>query len=63
MTDMKQFVIDSWGKDAVAGVLSALSAVENCDLDYLESKLDDGGRGRYWKSVIADLRKSFELCK
>lgn len=57
---MDQFVIDSWDKKEVSTILSALAAVDPRDLDYLESVLSDGGRGRFWKKVISDIRHVFE---
>lgn len=54
-----QDVINAWNKDEVALILNALSAVDDKDLDYLLSRLGDGGRDKFWKDVIGSLRLVF----
>lgn len=56
-----QEIIAAWNKDEVAIILHALSAVDEKDLDYLLSRLGDGGRDQFWKTVVAELRPVFAL--
>jgi hypothetical protein len=41
----------------------AMKAVDDQDWDYLKSKLGDGGRDRFWKEVIRDLRVALQMFK
>jgi hypothetical protein len=39
-------------------IKTALDPVDNQDWEYLLSLIPDGGRGRFWKTVIADFRSA-----
>ena len=56
-----QKIIAAWNRDEVAVILSALSAVDEKDLDYLLSRLGDGGRDKFLASVISKIRPVFNL--
>lgn len=57
--DRAQEIINAWYKDEAAIILSSLSAVGEDDLDFLLSKLDNSGRGQFWKRVVEQLRPVF----
>lgn len=59
MKIQSQDILAAWDRAEAAQVLTALSAVDEQDLDFLLSRLGDGGRDRFWKQVIADLRPVF----
>lgn len=41
-------------------ILEAVRPVDDQDWEYLLSLIPDGGRGRFWKSVIASLRPTLK---
>lgn len=60
-TASNKFVIESWGEESAARILTALAAIEDDDMDYLLTRLDDGGKGKFWQRVIADLRTGLNV--